>query len=180
MGAIIGDIGPQVISLPSLFTAGQVSGLWAGLSGGQIGTSVDLINANGYCNVWVQGTGALLSGRVRFQVQQSDQDVSGTYTDPTIGILSGDLTNVFTSGCIMTLNPNNSGGVFSGFTSGQAFLSGFLAFGGFMRGARFVRLNIVSGDQAVMDLSAGFISQAKMTNPTGGFSFQPTSGQVSV
>lgn len=181
MGATITDIGPQVISLPSFQTTGQTSGLYAALSGGLIGNSVDLLNGHNYCNVLVQGYGTQLSGQIQIQIQQSDSDTSGNYTDPTKGMLSGDLTNQFASGCIMTINPNNSGGVFGAFQSGQSFLSGFTAFGAFMRGARYVRANIVSGNTGgCAALSVSFVEQQHVVGSGAGYTYAPGSGSVNV
>jgi len=181
MGAGITDLGPQVVALPSLQAAGQTSGMFASLSGTVIGTTVDLINANTYCNLWVQGVGSVvLSGAIVLQIQQSDSTASGTFTDPTLGMLSGDLTSVVTSGGLVTLNANASGGVWGGFTSGQSYLSGFLGFAGFSRGGRYARVNFHANSTGIANINAGFIAQQKVVGSGGGFTFAPGSGSVNV
>lgn len=180
MGAGITDIGPQVIALPSITAAGLSSGIFTGLSGTIIGTSVNLLNAGNYCNVMIAGKGGILSGAIQIQIQQSDSDVSGSFVDPTIGILSGDLTNFVTSGGLVTLNPSNGGGVLGGLSSGQAFLSGFVAFAAFNRGGQYVRANVLAG-AGVANLQVCFVEEAKVKFPTGGYTWSPNaSGVVNV
>src|ERR1700724_1288112 len=78
---LVVDIGNTCIvsqSYPGVLSAtANASGLSCGLSGTSIGQSIDLINANTWCNLWVAGTELLASGNLIMQVQTSDTDVSG-------------------------------------------------------------------------------------------------------
>lgn len=171
---LVVDLGGTVLSYPSLVTSGAFPG-----SGALIGNSVDLLNANTFCNLNVVGQNAGLSGQLRVAVQTSDADTSGLYTDPTSGLAQ--LPTSFQSGGILILN---SGGIFQGTfssgTSGQFIQSGFNVFAGFQRPQRFARANVISGDFYNGPLALSFVSQLKTTGSGGGFSFAPQSGNVNV
>ncbi len=155
----------------------QSGGPPAPASGAVIGASVDMLNSDTYCQLVVMGS--MSSGQLRVQVQNSDSDVSGTYTDPTSGLAQ--LPGTFQSGGILWIN---SGGLLggtigtTGFVSGQSVNSGFLVAQPFQRTARFARANLLSGDFGCA--SVGFISNLKTTGSGGGFSFSPGSGVVNV
>jgi hypothetical protein len=155
----------------------QSGGPPAPASGTVIGASVDLINADTYCNVIVVGNCS--SGQLRVQVQTSDTDTSGNFTDPTSGLAQ--LPGVFQSGGLLWIN---SGGLLggtigtTGFVSGQAVTSGFSVANPFQRPGRFARANLLSGDFGTANVF--FLSNLKTTGSGGGFSLSPTSGSVNV
>ena len=165
---------------PSLQSGNSVSGQVCGLSGVYVGQSVDLINANTFCQVYIAGNPALSSGNLIIGVQVSDVDSSGQYVDPTIGLQT--FPTVFQSGGNIWVNSGSTGGLYnSGAVSGQSFNSGFFVAGAFQRTARYARLIFNSGFY-IGTLNAGFISQKKTTGSgPGGFSWQPqNSGQANV
>jgi hypothetical protein len=168
----------------------------------QVGLSVDMNNANTFCNVLICGTANTTSGQLRVAVQCADADVSGQYTDPTSGLAQ--MPTIFESGGIVRLNSGGLlGGTYQGTISqgpganpgtaqgvvfsasgapqsGYAIQSGFCVFAGFQRPQRFVRATIVSGDFYDGPLFIGFVSQLRSTGSGGGFSFFPSSGAVNV
>jgi hypothetical protein len=146
-------------------------------SGAVIGQGIDLLHADTYCNLYVAGVSA--SGQLRAQVQCSDTDTSGSYTDPTSGLPQ--MPGAFSSGGILILNSGGTtGGLLNGLVSGEALASGFFVAQGFIRTGRFARVNFLSGDFAAGAITAGFISQFKTTGSGGGFTLLPGSGTVSV
>jgi hypothetical protein len=158
-------------------------------SGGIVGQSVDLLHSDTFCNVMVAGQPTTTSGQLRIAVQTSDSDVSGTYTDPTSGL--NQLPTYFSSGGILIMNSGGllgsvlgqvgGGGAASGVpNSGYAIQSGFVQFAAFQRLGRFARAVALSGDFYVGTLNVAFISQYRTTGSGGGFSFQPSSGGISV
>jgi len=155
------------------------SGIAYAASGGIIGQSVDMLHSDTYCNLLVAGCPIATSGQLRIQVQCSDSDVSGTYTDPTSGLPQ--FPTWFQSGGIVILN---SGGLLGGTkgaqTSGASIQSGFAEYAAFQRPTRFARANMVSGDFYAGTLAVSFVSQLKTTGSGGGYSLSPTSGVVSV
>lgn len=155
------------------FSQPGASGIVNACSGVSIGLSVDLLNANSFCNLVVAGRPSI-SGDITLQVQCSDFDTSGSFVDPTSGLAQ--MPTVFTSGGIVSIQ---SGGVFGAFVSGQSPFSGFIAGAGFQRPFRYARVNVLSGNY-VGPLVAGFISQLKTVGSGGGFSFLPGSGTVNV
>lgn len=159
---------------------GGQSGLFAPASGALIGQSIDLINANNYCNVVIAGQCMFLSGQVRVQVQVSDTDVSGNYVDPTSGLAQ--FPTSFQSGGILWINSGQiGGGVLAGSgLSGQNIFSGFTTAAAFQRTGRYARLNAISGDFYAGNLTGSFVSQLKTTGSGGGFATSPTSGTPSV
>ncbi len=167
--------------MPSLPGAAALSpsGFFDGLSGVLVGNSVDLINADTFCNVYVAGN-SVTSGPLRVGVQCSDTDTSGLYTDPTSG-LQIMPTNFSSGGWLIIGQSGATPGIFNpgDSTSGQFFLSGFLAAAAFLRPQRFARLILGSGFQDG-PLQAGFISQYRTVGSGGGFSFSPSSGAVNV
>lgn len=175
------DLGGTTLYQPSLPAAGQTgnaSGQYCGLSGQAVGLSVDLLNANTFCNVYVQGSPAFSSGLI-IGVQCSDTDVSGNYTDPTAGLAQ--FPTSFSSGGLLWINSGGTGGLLSsGGASGSYFLSGFTTIAGFQRPLRYARLLFASGSVAVLNMAAGFISQLKITGSGGGYSVSPSSGVVNV
>jgi hypothetical protein len=148
-------------------------------SGIMIGASVDMLHADTFCNLLVQGYCAT-SGPLVLQVQTSDTDVSGNYTDPTSGV--SQFPTTFQSGGLLYigLSGNTQPGIFnSGFVSGQAILSGFACAAAFQRLGRFARVNMLSGFYAG-PLQVTFISNYKTTGSGGGFSYSPGSGTINV
>ena len=166
---------------PTAGTVGSGGVVDSRLSGVMIGQIADMIHANSFCNVLACGTmGVVASGPLVLQVQTSDATTSGSFSDPTSGVaqfptpfLSGGLLYIGQSG-------NATVGYFnSGFTSGQAMLSGFGVAAGFQRNARYVRVNVLSGFFAG-PLQGLLVCQLKTTGSGGGFSTSPSSGAVSV
>lgn len=177
---LVVDLGGTTLYAPSLHgpEAGNTSGQWCGLSGQAVGTSVDLINANTFCNVYVDAYPVNTSGNLLISVQVSDTDVSGLYSDPTSGVLQ--FPTSFVSGGVLWLNSGSTGGILSsGGASGTYFASGFTQLAGFQRTQRYARLLFNSGF-FLGNLAAGFISQLKTTGSGGGFSYSPSSGSVNV
>ncbi len=173
------DIGNTCFSEPSIVAFGLGSGLAFPGSGAIIGDSCDLLQANNYCNLNVVGNALTTSGQLRVQVQCSDTDVSGSFTDPTSGLAA--FPGAFESGGILRLNSGGvGGGLFGAFVSGQAIQSGFNVFQGFQRPQRYARANTVSGDRYVGPLSVSFVSQLKTAGSGGGYTTSPTSGSVNV
>lgn len=167
------QMGASIVGSPILSGA-----LVAPASGAVIGQSLSFNNAHGLCNLFAAGviTG---SGQLRVQVQCSDSDVSGNYTDPTSGLQT--FPGAFTSGGLLWINSGQAGGgILGGFTSGQSVLSGFAVAAGFQRTGEFVRANLLSGDFGGGSLVIGFISQLHTTGSGAGFAYSPTSGTVNV
>ena len=147
-----------------------------------IGRIVDLVNADTFCNVWVATPGGV-SGELAINIQTSDATTSGSFTDPTSGLIAATMpVNIASGGIFMA----NSGLWASGNQSPQSPLadgsllcSGGIVFAGFQRPGRYARLNALSGaPNAVM--AAGFITQKRTTGSGGGYSPSPGSGTVSV
>lgn len=165
------------------------SGVLSPTSGPVIGTSVYLGNANTACNVLVNGIDYVGSGSITIQVQTSDSDVSGNYTDPTSGLAQ--LPGAFTSGGLLILN---SGGLLNGTlgstiqigassgqpVSGQAIQSGFAVATYFQRPQTFARANVLSGGFFVGAVTVTFISQLRTTGSGGGYTLSPSSGSLNV
>ena len=149
-----------------------------------IGEIVDLLHADTYCNLFVAGGAGGGSGAIQLQVQTSDATTSGSFTDPTSGLAS---------------MPGGSGGIASGgnfyansglWSSGNysysspcsgapLFCSGGIQFAAFQRPGRYARLLNVSGPYTGA-ITAGFISQKKVTGSGPGYSFSPSSGAINV
>lgn len=151
------------------------SGTFFAASGVVIGQSVDLLNANTFCNLAMFGL-ASASGDLRVQVQTSDFDTSGSFTDPTSGLAQ--LPTIFASGGIVAI-ASGSNSVLGQGLSGQFMLSGWALGAGFQRPARYARVNLVSGTY-VGAFTGAFISQLKTTGSGAGFSYLPTSGTVNI
>lgn len=167
------------LSLPGGNLTSLASGLFAGLSGADIGASLDMIYSDTFCNVVIQGQAVVVSGPLVLQVQCSDTDVSGSYTDPTSGLAQ--LPTWFSSGGLLILNSGGAGGTNQGFVSGQAIASGFSIAAGFQRPFRYARINFASGfagvnNQYLGTLTAGFVSQYRTTSSGGGQTQSPGSG----
>ena len=166
------QVGVSINGTPLLSGAGVFP-----CSGAVIGLGIDMINAHGYTNLFAAGLSS--SGQLRIQVQTSDADTSGTYTDPTSGLAS--LPGAFQSGGLLWLNSGGAGGGLLGaFVSGQALASGWGVAQAFQRPGRYVRANLLSGDFYAGDFVAGFIEQLHTTGSGGGYTLAPTSGSVSV
>lgn len=155
-------------------------------SGGTLGVGAicDLLHADTYCNLFVAGGFEGGSGPIQVQIQTSDSTASGDFTDPTSGLAS---------------MPGGSGGIASGgnffansglWASGNysysspcsgapLFCSGGIQFAAFQRPGRYARLINVSGPYGGA-ITAGFISQKKVTGSGGGFSYSPGSGAINV
>lgn len=148
-----------------------------------VGQIIDLLGANTYCNVFVAGGVGGGSGAIEVRIQTADDTASGSFTDPTSGLLSTNLpVNVVSGGIIFA----NSGLWSSGYASvtspvdsAPLFCSGGVFFGAFQRPQRYARLINNSGPYPGA-ITAGFVSQKKTTGSGGGFSYSPTSGSVSV
>lgn len=181
--SLVVDLNGTCQSYPSLngnqqqAAAQNPSGQLCGLSGIVIGQSVDLLNADTFCNVYVAGTAIQASGALIIGIQTSDSDVSGTYTDPTSGLAQ--LPTVVQSGGNIWINSGSTGGIYGSGTSGQFVQSGFMAFAAFQRVGRFARLLFNSGF-FLGNVTAGFISNLRTTGSGGGFSLAPSSGVVNV
>jgi hypothetical protein len=148
-------------------------------SGTFIGQSIDMLHSDTACNVQV--TGQSTSGQLRIQVQTSDTDVSGNYTDPTSGLAQ--LPSEFQSGGILWINSGGTGqGLLGAQQSGQSIASGFSLSSYFQRPGRFARANVLTEATAQYagPLQVNFISQFKTTGSGGGFTLLPSSGVVSV
>ena len=148
-----------------------------------IGRVVDMLGANTYCNVFVAGGVAGGSGQVQIQIQTAETTASGDFTDPTSGLVAGEFpVNVVSGGNVWA----NSGLWNSGYSSITApvnsapqFCSGGIHFAAFQRPNRYARLINVSGTYPGA-ITAGFVSNKKVTGSGGGFSPNPSSGTVSV
>lgn len=174
------DLANTTIALPSIALGAVAgSGVAYAASGAIIGQSCDLINANAMCNLEIKGCPVFTSGQLRIQVQCSDSDTSGTYTDPTSGLQT--FPTNFQSGGIVILNSGAvGGGILGAGVSGQFIQSGFSAYAGFQRPLRFARANLVSGDYYAGTLYVGFVSQQKTTGSGGGQTQSPGSGTPSI
>jgi len=198
------DLGGTTLLYPSLLPSQAQSGLVSPLSGVLIGNSVDMLHANSFCNAVITGINYNFSGQVQIQVQTSDTDVSGNYTDPTSGLAQ--FPTWFSSGGLLWINSGGllggtlQGAIFGGVAggpagasnaasgspnSGYAIASGFTVAAGFQRIGRFVRANVLSG--ALNSgfgyngpFSVSFISQLKITGSGGGYTPAPSSGAVNV
>ncbi len=148
--------------VPSI-TQTNLSGTWNS-SGVIVGDVVDLLHAHGYCNLLVT-TGVSPSGVLRVSVQTSDTTTSGSFTDPTSGLV--DFPTDFKSGALLWIN---SGG--ANFYSGNAVSAAFL------RPHRYARALALSGGLFEGGFTATFIEQMHMTGTSGfaGFSLSPNSG----
>lgn len=176
MANLVVDIGNTCVMQPTILPLS--GGIIAGLSGVTIGSSVDLINADTFCQLMVYGAPTVNSGLV-LQIQCADSDVSGSFTDPTSGLST--LPTAFSSGGLLWLNSGGTGGTLtSGGISGHSFLSGFLQFAGFQRPQRFARANFTNSglNYFAGNLSVGFVSQRYVTGSGGGF--WGTSGNLTV
>jgi hypothetical protein len=175
----LGNTAQLGYTLPNNVAIGSGGIVDSRLSGISIGQSVDMLNSDTYCNLLVAGI-CNTSGPLVLQVQTSDSDTSGNYTDPTSGLAS--FPSSFTSGGLITLGGSgivNPGLFNSGFVSGQALLSGFAAAAAFIRNGRFARANVLSGFYQG-PLTALFVSNLKTTGSGGGYSPLPSSGTVNV
>lgn len=147
-----------------------------------VGAIVDLLGANTYCNVFVNG-GLFGSGLINVRVQTSDTTTSGSFTDPTSGLPAGAFPTTFQSGGQFFAN---SGLWVSGYSSPAApvnnaplFCSGGTMFGAFQRPHRYARLILDSGTYP-NPINAGFISNKKTIGSGGGSTQAPGSGTVQV
>ena len=132
----------------------------------------------------VAGLPSVYSGQLRIQVQCSDVDTSGNYTDPTSGLPQ--FPTNFSSGGILWINSGGLTGAISDASSsgtpnsGHGVSGGFVAFAGFQRVGTFVRANALAGDFYEGSLSVGFVSQSRTTGSGGGYTYSPGSGNVNV
>lgn len=166
------QMGASIVGTPVLSGA-----LVSPCSGAVVGVGLSFNDANSLCNLFVAGVSA--SGQLRVQVQCSDSDTSGTYTDPTSGLAS--LPGAFQSGGILWINSGGTtGGLLGAQVSGQALASGFVVAQGFQRTGEFVRALLLSGDFAAGPLTVGFVSQKRITGSGAGYSPLPSSGTVNV
>lgn len=158
------------------FRVSTIQGSGANLIVGEI---VDLLHADTACNIFVAG--GVGSGAVQLRVQTSDGLTSGSFTDPTSGMV--DFPGGLTSGTILTVNSGlpSSGAQSRGSPVDAApfFCSGGVDFGYFVRPGRYARLIQVSS-VFPNPVIAGFVSQKRTTGSGGGFTFNPGSGSVNV
>lgn len=189
---LVVDIGGTCATQPSIVSSPVASGACVCVnSGAVVGQSVDLINADTFCNVVIQGQSA--SGQLRVQLQTSDTDVSGNYTDPTSGLAR--FPRDVASGGIVWINSGGTlGGLLGGSIqtgansgaplSGLAEASGFVVAVAFQRpqNGRYARAIALSETTVQFggSLQVGFVSQNKTTGSGGGFTLSPGSGAVSV
>lgn len=183
---LVVDIGATCWSQPSLpdgLTGLSESGQFTGLSGVVIGGIVDLKDTDSYCNLYITGKSVLNSGILIVGVQTSDGTTSGSFTDPTSGLVAGgNLPFRFASGghiilCSGATTP--AAGLWGSAISGYNANSGFTAFAAFQRPHRYARLVFQSGFY-IGTLTGGFVSQFHTTGSGGGFTYSPTSGTVNV
>ncbi len=179
------DLGPAVHfsrSLPDPAGGADVGmaitsgGCVSALSGVQVGSVIDLLHANTFCNVWVQGQ-SLGSGPLLIGVQTSDTTTSGSFTDPTSGLAR--LPAPFVSGgwLVIGSGTGTNVGIFSSGVSGSIVQSGFACAAGFIRPHRYARLITGSGFYDG-PLGAGFISELKTKGSGGGFTHSPHPSSV--
>jgi hypothetical protein len=145
-----------------------------------VGEVVDLLHANTYTNVFVVGGAG--SGSVEVRIQTADATTSGSFTDPTSGLVLGQFPVGIVSGGILVANSGiwSSGNYsVSSPASGVLFQSGGVIFGAFQRPHRYARLIQVSSVFPA-PVFAGFIAQKRTTGSGAGFSFSPGSGTVNV
>ena len=143
-------------------------GAISSLSGVLIGSIVDLVNCNAYCNVNVMGRG-FGSGPLVVGIQTSPGTPSGDFTDPTSGLPV--LPRGINSGGFLILGSGPATdatlGIFGSGVSGQYLLSGFNAIAAFQRPHRYGRLFI--GSVFFYGLGhAGFITNFKTTGSCAG------------
>lgn len=147
-----------------------------------VGEIVDLRNADTFCNIYVAGQFG--SGQIEVRVQTSPSTASGSFQDPTSGLVgTGGLPTSFVSGGVFFAN---SGLFASGNSSPCApvnnapiFCSGGMMFAAFQRDYGYARLILNSG-VFPNAITAGFISQKRTVGSGAGFSFAPSSGTVNV
>ncbi len=178
---LIGDISfdawhrPVSIAAPPLLSGGSV----CPGSGTIIGATCNLGNANTLCNLYAMGV--TLSGQLRLQVQTSDSDTSGNFTDPTSGLPV--FPGAFQSGGILWINSGGAGGgILGAQMSGESVLSGFSVAAAFQRPGTFARINVLSEGTAQFagPLVAGFISNLRTIGSGFGTTQSPGSGTPSV
>lgn len=140
------------ITLPPTLSGNQPA------SGTVIGNTVDCLLVNTFTNLMVT-CGASLSGQFKVQVQTSDTNTSGSFTDPTSGLAA--FPTAFQSGGILIVN------------SGQSLSGGGSLAAGFLNPNRYVRANIMSGDLFTAPVTASIINQKKVTGSGTGYSYSP-------
>src|SRR5258708_26177523 len=152
---LVVDLAGTAVSYPSYQSSGSIAGLCGSAVATFVGNGVDLINADTFCNVCLAGQPVIGSGGLVVQVQTSDTDVSGNYTDPTSGLPQ--FPTWFSSGGLLWLNSGgvlggtipgainqggglgNTAGVSGTANSGYFMASGFQVFAGFQRVGRYAR-----------------------------------------
>lgn len=158
------------------FRASVMQGSGASFTVGEI---VDLIDANSFCNVFCAGGAG--SGAVELRIQTSDSLTSGSFTDPTSGLVAGQFPPFVASGGIFFANSGIPGsgniGNFAPVGSAPLFCSGGIQFAAFQRPGRYARLINNSGVFPSW-MTAGFISQRKQTGSGAGWSWAPQSGST--
>jgi hypothetical protein len=160
---------------PNIGTIGSGGFVDAYRSGIMIGQTVDMINADTYCNVLVLGT-MVTSGPLLLAVQDSDSTTSGNFTDPTSGLPQ--FPQFVSSGGQVYIGQSGTGanyGTLGAFVSGQSPLSGFAVAFAFQRKQRYVRVNMQSGFYAG-PLQVAVLGNLKYTGSGGGYNWYPGSG----
>ena len=148
-----------------------------------VGRIVDLLQGNTYCNVFCAGGVAGGSGPIQLQLQTADVLTSGSFTDPTSGLVLGQFPVGVVSGGNVWINSGLWGSgnysLSAPVNSAPLFCSGGIGFAAFQRPGRYARLINVSGVYPGA-ITAGFVTQKKTTGSGGGFDYSPGSGTVNV
>lgn len=174
------DLGNTVQQQYSIAPSLAVGGTPA--SGAIVGAIVDMLHADTYCNLVVEG--GATSGIARVLVQCSDAITSGSFTDPTSGLPRDSLPGAFQSGGIFIVNSGlfSSGSLPYGYPwvdNAPLFCSGGVQAAGFVRTGRYVRAIALSGVFPTA-LNAKFVSNLKTIGSGAGFTYSPGSGTVNV
>lgn len=147
-----------------------------------IGAPIDLLYADTYCNLFVAGNGvAGGSGAIDAWIQTAPTTASGDFTDPTSGLAA--FPSFISSGgrfiCNSGLWTSGISSLTSVVNNVPLFASGGIQFGAFQRPQRYARIILNSGPYPG-PITAGFISQKRVTSSGGGFTLLPGSGVVAV
>jgi len=164
MANLVIDIGSACRYGPSVINASNPVN-----SGVVVGVGVDMLLADTLCNVCVTA-GTSQSGVLSCSVQESDDNLSGSYTN--VNTLSG--TWFWLSGGRFTVQSSGIG------QSGTGLVSGFTQYAAFQRQRRYVRAVVESGGGWNSTLSITFASQLLYDGSGGGYSISPATGPVFV
>lgn len=174
---LVVDIGGGCDFFASIASPVGVDGTPA--SGVIIGRIVDLANSDTHCNVML--CGGPTSGPLGLQVQTSDGTTSGSFTDPTSGLVA--FPAGFSSGGIAWMNSglyaSGNQALSAHVNNAPLFHSGGVQFAAFQRPHRYARVIALSGTFTA-PLTAGFVTNKRTLGSGGGFTLNPTSGAVDV